>query len=131
MYVGLGLFLACLYSPFGWGFTHRPFPFGNVLLSLGYYGAVVLSGIRTIQTIWNLSGNVRWIFLVIGLSLVITTAFFGASSLLLQQTSAHHQNITHTKILGYTLISLAGIVLVKFAAERTIKRSQQGVDLNT
>jgi len=125
MYVCLGFYVACLSSPFGWGFTHRPFPFGNVLLSLGYFGAVVLAGIRSIQTIWSLSGSVRWVLLFIGLGLVITAAFFGVNSLLLQQTSVHHQNFTHTKSFGCSLLSLAGIVLIEFVAERIMKKSQQ------
>ena len=53
MYLGFALCLACLLSPFGWGVTHHPYPWANILLSFSYYGMVILAGIRLIQSLWR------------------------------------------------------------------------------
>jgi uncharacterized membrane protein YuzA (DUF378 family) len=124
-YAGLGLSVACLHSPFGWGFTHPPFPSLNVILSLGFYSVVVIAGLRTIKTIWELAGATRWIFLFLASCLLIIVGFFGVISLLFQQTSAHYQNVTHTFLIIYVLIALAGIASIQLAAEKTIKKRRQ------
>jgi len=125
IYIALGLYLACLYSPFGWGFTHPPFPLGNLLLSLGFYSAALLCGILALRTIWKSSGKGRSLFLGMGMYLAIWTGAIGSESLLLQHSSSHHQVIQHIKLLGYTLIPLAGIALVKFAVDRQLRLGQK------
>lgn len=122
MYLGFALCLACLLSPFGWGFTHPPHPWANMILSFAYYGVVIISGIRLIQALWRSSAAAKGLLLTLGVFLVITTAFLGGASLLVQPTSSHHQYIVHMQIVFVVLVVLAGIVFLKAIEERAWRR---------
>lgn len=130
MYLGFMLCLACLISPFGWGVTHHPHPWANMLLSFSYYSAVILAGMRLIQALWRSSLAAKGLMLTLGVFLVITAAFLGGASLLVQPTSSHHQSIVHRQIALAVLVALAGIVFLKAIEERAGKRCRPVDDGN-
>lgn len=130
MYLGFTLCLACLSSPFGWGFTHHPYPWANLLLSFSYYSVVILAGMRLIQALWRSSLAAKGLMLTFGVFLVITTAFLGGASLLVQPTSSHYQSIVHRQIVFVVLVVLAGIVVLKSIEEQAGKRSRPVDDGN-
>lgn len=122
MYLGFALCLACLCSPFGWGVTHHPYPWANFLLSFSYYGMVILAGIRLIQSLRRSSVAAKGLMITLGVFLVITAAFFGGASMLVQPTSSHHQYIVHMQIVLVDLVVLACIVFLKAIEERARRR---------
>ena len=130
MYLGFALCLACLSSPFGWGVTHHPYPWANMLLSFTYYSVVILAGMRLIQALWRSSLAAKGLMLTLGVFLVITAAFLGGASLLVQPTSSHHQYIVHMQIVLVVLVVLAGIVFLKAIEERAGRRSRPADDGN-
>lgn len=122
MYLGFALCLACLYSPFGWGITHHPYPWANMFLSFSYYSVVIIAGIRLVQALWRSSLAAKGLTLTLGVFLVITTAFLGGTSLLVQPTSSHYQSIVHMPIVFVVLVALTGIVFLKAIEEQAGKR---------
>ena len=121
IYSSLFLGAACLYSPFGWGFTHHPAPGLNYLLSLGFFGFVSISGIRTMQALWQTSVWLRSPMLFIGAVLLTAILAFGSESLALQCTSSHYQWVRHRTIILFSLGILSGFGLLEYV--RTITKT--------
>ncbi len=119
VYSSLFLGTVCLYSPFGWGFTHHPAPGMNYLLSLGFFGFVWISGIRTMQALWHTSVWLRSQLLFIGAALLTAVLCFGSESLGLQGTSAHYQSVHHMTMILFSLGVLSGFGLLEYTITKT------------
>lgn len=125
------LFLACWYSPWGWGVTHPPFPLGNFLLSLGFFGAVLLADWRSIQRVWRMDGFAIWIALAFQSILLIATAVFGGALLTMQWSSAHYQGIANDEGRLYALFALAGILVLEFISGKGAKKPGADIPAST
>ncbi len=125
MYLGFALCLACLSSPFGWGVTHHPYPWANILLSFSYYGMVILAGIRLIQSLWRSSVAANGLLLTLGVVFVIAAAFLGGESLLFQLSTSR---AGHLQVILCVLAALAGMVLLKAIEERSAKSGRPAGD---
>lgn len=121
MYLGFALCLACLCSPFGWGVTHHPHPWANLLLSFSYYGMVILAGIRLIQALLRSSVAVMGLLFTLAVFLVIAVAFLGGTSLVMQLSTSRGR---HEDAILYVLAALAGIVFLKVIEEQSGKGSR-------
>ena len=109
-----GLFLACWYSPWGWGVTHPPFPLGNFLLSSAFFATVLVADFRSIQRVWKMEGCAIWITLAFQSVLLIATALYGGALLMMQWSSAHYQGVANDEGRLYALFALAGILVLEF-----------------
>ena len=125
MYLGFALCFACLYSPFGWGVTHHPYPWANILLSFSYYGMVILAGIRLIQALWRSPVAANGLLFTLGVVFVIAAAFLGGESLLFQLSTSR---AGHLEVILSVLAALTGMVLLKAIEERSAKSGRPAGD---
>ena len=126
-----GLFLACWYSPWGWGVTHPPFPLGNFLLSTVFFGAVLVADFRSIQRVWRGDGCAIWLTLVIQSVLLIATALFAGALLVTQWSSAHFQAMANAEGRLYALFALLGILVLEFISGKAAKKREATVPAST
>jgi hypothetical protein len=129
LYSALLFGTACLYSPFTWGYTHHPAPGLNFLLSLGFFGLVWISGIRTMQAWWQTSVWLSSPMLIGGAGLLATAFCFGSDSIALQNSSAHYQWSDHMRAILFSLGPLAGFGLLECL--RTITKTGSCPDVDS
>lgn len=120
MYLSFALCLVCLHSPFGWGVTHHPHPWANILLSFSYYGMVILAGLRLTHALLRSSVAVMGLLLTLAVFLVIAVAFLGGTSLVMQLSTSRGR---HEDAILYVLVALACIVFLKVIEEQSGKTS--------
>lgn len=124
VYLALLLGAACLFSPFGWGFTHPPLSGVNFLASLGFFVLVTITGIRTMQAWWQARHVLRPLMLFLGAAFLATVVLLGGGSMSLQDTSAHYQWIDHMSVILIGLGILSGFALQEFVRGKVVGRTQ-------
>lgn len=118
IYAALGCGVACLLSPFGWGFYCSPFPVVNMVLSSVFFLMVATAGQCVLDSWRETPSSARLPMLLVAGTLSIAAILIGVVSILIQLSTAHDQWIIHKKAVVIGLWILVGFVLQEITRKR-------------